>query len=331
MGATGVIKKKRISVEEILAITQGGWDVFVKEIGRFPVCKSFKHPLKRDKSPSGAIFSREGIWFLKDFAGKFPTMTAIQFVQRKYSLDFKEAMDKICQDMGINPSTKEYKPIQIFEKAPIYEQSDIHIGFSDTKWKKEHHLFWKNTEVTEAHCRKYDAYAVKECSINRKKVRMGLNEVVWAYYVEEIDRVKLYFPEREKKLRHRGNVPNNHIWNLHNVGECDKLIAQKSFKDLLVTTMLTPCVVALQNEDAKLFVNAETGPKLEKCGKEIFLAFGSDEHGVENSKILTDEYGYKWVNPPNKYLKEDINDAYSLAHKYGLKAWEECLKKKKII
>lgn len=331
MGANGVKNKKPVKWEELLALTDGGYSIFKKELGNFPICRAFSHPLKRDRHSSGAIFPVEGVWFLKDFAGDIPTMTAVQYIQRKYSLNFGEAIDKICHDIGLNTQTREYKPIGIMEKAPVYEVSDVHISFSERKWIGKHHKFWENTGVDKEHCEKYSTFAVKDAAINKRRVQIGKDEVVWAYYIPEMEKVKLYFPERNKNLRHRGNVPNNWIWGLNNIEQCDKLIVQKSMKDLLVTTIITPCVVALQNEDAKLFVNAETGEKLEKCGKKIFLAFGSDEHGVKNSKLLTDEYNYKWVNPPKFLLQEDINDAYALSHKYGIDAWRECLKQKNII
>jgi hypothetical protein len=331
MAATGVKPKKNLTLEEILALSNGGYSIFAHELGKFPISKAFHHPLRKDRAPSAAIFVKEGVWFLKDFSETLPTMTAIQFVQNKYSLDYKDAIDKICQDLGINQSTKEYKPSVIIEKPPVFEESEIHIGFSERKWIKKHYEFWDNTSVTKEHCERYNTFAVKDAAINRRRIKIGKEEVVFAYFEPILDKVKLYFPEREGELRHRGNVPNSHIWNINNIGECENLIVQKSMKDLLVTTVLTPCVVAVQNESAKRFMNANNAEQLQKLSKNIYLAFGSDEHGKKHSNILSKEYGFGWVNPPNKYLEEGINDAFSLSSKYGIEAWNKCLKNKKIL
>lgn len=329
MAAKGAILEKPITTEYILSITNGGWDIFVKEIGYFPVGRAFKHPLKRDRDPSGSIFNCEGVWLLFDWASTFPTMNALQFVAAKYGIDWREARKKVCADLGIEKMDKEYVPLEVFRKPPEYGVNDIHVSFTEGKWRKEHHEFWENTDVTKAHCLKYDTFAVKEAAINRRKVKIKPNEVVWAYYAADIDRVKLYFPERPKKERFRGNVPNDYIWNINNVGECDKLVVQKSMKDLLCTTVLFECVIATQNESAKIFTNA-LADRVNVLSKNIWLAFGSDPQGVQQSKEISDFYKYKWVNPPKNLLPE-INDAYSLEKAFGVEAWKECLIKKGIL
>lgn len=329
MPVTGEKIKPKITIEQILALTNGGWDTFVLEMGKFPVSKAFSHPLQKDKFPSGGIFQAEGVWFLKDFSGRLPTMTAIQFIQKKYTLSVSEAIDKICQDLGINQSTKVYKPIQIIEKPPVYEQSEIHIGFSERKWLKKHHEFWENTGVTKEHCDRYNTFAIKELAINRRKQKIGEDEICWAYYAENIDKVKIYFPEREKGQRFKGNVPGSYLWNIERIEKCGKLVVIKSMKDLLVTTTLFPCVVATQNESAAIFTD-DIVDRIHGLSKNIFVAYGSDEQGVEQSTKLSEKYHWKWVNPP-KYLLPDINDSYSLVRQYGIEAWEECLKQKKIL
>lgn len=329
MGANGEIKQKLITFDYILSITDGGWDIFTNEIGKFPVSKAFSHPLKKDKHPSGGIFCRGGIWFLKDFSETLPTMTALQFVQKKYSLSIPEAINKICQDLGINQKTKEYKPTQIITAPPIYKNNEIHIGFSERKWLKKHYEFWEKTGVTKEHCLKYNTFAVKEAAIDRKKIKIDRDEIVWAYYAEDIDKVKLYFPEREKGNKFKGNVPGNYLWNIEKIEKCGKLVVIKSMKDLLVTATLFPCVIATQNESAAIFTE-EIVDKIHNLSKNIFVAYGSDEQGVEQSTKLSEKYHWKWVNPP-KYLLPDINDAYSLCKQYGPESWEECLRNKKII
>lgn len=327
MGAKGEIKQSPITWEYILSVTSGGWDVFFIEIGKFPVSRAFPSPLRRDRHPSFTIFSRDNIWMYKDFSND-DAGDALKFVKKKYSLSNREAIDKICQDLGISQTTREYRPIQIIDKAPIYEPSEIHIGFSEKKWRKEHYQFWEGTDVDEQHARKYNTFAVKELAINRRRVRIGDNEVVFAYYAEDIDKVKIYFPEREKGEKFRGNVPNNYLWNINNIGHCNKLVLIKSMKDLLCTSIFTECVIATQNESAKITMSV--ADQINNLADNIWVAFGSDPQGVEQSVILTQEYGWNWVNPP-KSLLPDINDPYSLEKRFGRDAWKECLINKGVI
>lgn len=329
MGASGERKQKMISADDVLATTQGGWDVFANEIGKFPICRSFKHPLKRDRQPSGSIFSREGIWFLKDFAGKFPTMTAIQFVQNKYSLDFREAIEKICQDMGINPSTKEYKPIQVFERAPVYEQSEMHIGFSTCKFDNAHAQYWEDYHLSEDYLAKYNVFRVKDLSINRRRITLEKHEKTFAYWAEDIDRVKILRIGVDKKYKWRTNVNNNYIWFKDLYTTCNKLVVSKSVKDALVLSLFGICSVATQNEDAGIL---ETNlDLLYNISDNLIVNFGSDVQGKEQSLAITKKYGLKHYNTPDYGLEKGANDAAEFAKIYGLKALETHLKKKRII
>ncbi len=327
--AKGTIASPLITWEEILNVTNNGYDIFVNEIGAIPVSKTFKHPLYNDRQPSAALICLEGMWFLKDFSGDMPTMTALQFTMRKYGLSYKEAIEKMAMDFGLMKRNGIYNSVPITWKPPIIEREECQISFSTKKWKKEQYLFWENTLVDERHCLKYETYAVKDAAIHRKRVNIRENEVVWAYYVPELDKVKLYFPERKKEDRFRGSLDNTYIWNIQNITECDKLLLQKSMKDLLVTTIFTPCVIATQNESAITLLE-NNYEQIDKLANKKIVCFGSDFQGWHESLLITyyTEWGY--CNTPNQFLPE-INDYYGLSRKYGAGELEKLLKSKGII
>lgn len=328
-----MVVKEKIKVADILEATDGGWQIFRKELGNFPTSRSFRHPLRTDRNPSAAIVCRGGIWFLKDFAEEFPTMTAIQFVRKKYELGFEAAINKLAIEYGVKEGEKgekgEYKPVEIKWSPPIYEESEISFIFEPTKWRKEHYEFWKSTGVTEQHCKRYDTYAVKEAFVNRARIPIKEGEVVWAYYIPELDKVKLYFPERKRGNRFKGNAPNSHIWHLDKVVKCQKLVVIKSMKDLLCNTVIFPCTVAVGNEGTSMFT-PDVIDTINKKAKRVFISYGSDKQGVEQSTIITQKTGWGWVNPP-KELLPDVNDTYSLEKAQGVEAWKQCLKQKNII
>lgn len=324
-------EKKRVTIEQILDASEGGFNIFKHEIGNFPISRAFKHPLRTDKNPSAAIVCRGGIWFLKDFAEEFKTMTAIQFIEKKYGLTLGEAINKLAIEYGVKEGIgEEYKPVDIKWKPPVIEESEISYIFEPTKWKKEHYEFWRGTDVTQKHCEAYNTFAVKSAFINRARIPIGVNEVVFCYFAEDIDKLKLYFPERKKKDRFRTNVPASYIWNLKKIVKCQKLIVIKSMKDLLCTTILHPCTVALQSENSSI-ITPGIADRINKIAKRIYLSMGSDKQGVETSTILSEKYKWQWVNPKKHLLDEGVNDAYSLIRAYGLEAWKSELKNKNII
>lgn len=325
MGAKGEIKQSPITWEYILSITSGGWDVFFIEIGKFPVSRAFPSPLRRDRHPSFTIFFRDNVWMYKDFSND-DAGDALKFVKKKYSLSHREAIDKICQDLGISQTTKEYCPVQIIDKAPVYEPSEIHIGFSERKWRKEHYQFWEGTDVDEQHARKYNTFAVKELAINRRRIRIGDNEVVFAYYAEDIDKVKIYFPQREKGERFRGNVEGNYMWYLNNYKKCDQLFIVKSNKDALVLSKMGYCVAVTQSENKRYIDN--NLDKIQEVSKNVVICYGSDNQGVNESKKITDAYSWDYFNTPKKDLILGINDPYSYVKKYGVEKLENLIKNK---
>lgn len=328
--AKGTIIQPSVTWEEVLAATNNGYDVFISHLGAVPVSKTFKHPLYNDRQPSAALVCLDGMWFLKDFSGDMPTMTALQFTMRKYGMSRGEAVNKMAMDFGLlRNSNTIYTPVNVTWKAPSVEREECQISFSTKKWKKEHHLFWENTLVDEKHCLKYNTYAVKDAAIHRKRVYIGEKEVVWAYYSEILDKVKLYFPEREKGNRFKGNITGNYIWNLKNIESCKNLLVQKSMKDLLISTLYTPCVIATQTESHKIFTD-EVVENIHRLSKRVIIAYGSDVQGVKESTELSKKYGWEWCNPRKESLPE-VNDFYSLAKKYGIKEVEKLLKSKNII
>lgn len=328
----GEQKKTYLSVDEILQRTSGGYDIFRTYLGS--VSRLMKRPWpgpkgNRDKHHSWGVFPKGGVWFYKDKATE-EAGSAIQFVQKYFGLSLHEAKDKICWDFGLGGGTEtNATPVQIiWEKPEVEDKEYVHITFESQPFKAEHHKFWNVAGVTEEHCKKYNCFAVKSLAIKRQFIPIGRNEPVFVYYAPEEDSVKVYFPTRPD-MRFRNNVPGNYLWNYNNVRDCNKLIIQKSMKDLIVTTMINPCCIATQNEAAGIFDEEMVG-KITTLSKKPVVWYGSDADGVSKCQQITAANKWGYVNTP-KNLLPDINDAYSYAKKFGLKNLEKFMKLKKLI
>lgn len=321
----------RITSDDILAATNGGYDIYMYYEGC--VKKVMKRPWGNDNHPSFGIFPYTGQYMWKD-AAKEDSGNAIKYVQLKFGLSLEEAKQKILYDFGLGGTQINANPVRVTWDKPNGEEEYAFISFDSMKFTKRHHLFWNIAGVSEEWCNKYECWAVKSAAINRKRVPIGKDEIVFAYYCPEEDAVKLYFPDR-KESRFRNNVSGTHLWNFSNLGECPILVGQKSMKDLIVTTLFTPCVFAVQSENVKLFIDDDGKPTevtnmINAKAKSVFLSYGSDPDGKEKSIRISKALNWNWVNPPNKYLPE-TNDIYSLAANQGLNEVEKLFKQKKII
>ena len=314
---TGAIKKKNIPLEEIYRLTDGGYDImrryYGKELPR--ICSS---PFRDDARPSFGFFQKGGIWYWKDQAVS-EIGTAVQYVQKAYMLDFKRAVDRIVEDMGL---TNVSVPSSIVKKY----RDVVHISFVTQPFQKRHHEYWNKASITEEDCMAYDCYAVKECAIGRKRYYIDNNECVFAYVTGE--RVKLYFPNRTKQERFRNNVPGNHMWWLDKYEKCDKLLIAKSCKDAITLGILGTCVTSTQSENISCIEpNVE---RINQITSNAYICFGQDKQGWEESYKITQKYGWNHFNIPNKELENNINDPFGYACAYGIEKLHELLKNKQI-
>ncbi len=320
-------KKKRLTADDILMATNGGHAIYMHYLGK--VARLMSRPWgKKERKLSWGIYPYSGIWFWKDQATE-ESGDALQFVKRYFNITFEEAKDKVAWDFGLGGQEINKSPVIISKITPEEEKQFIPINFSSKPFEKKHHAFWNAAEVPESHCLAMNCFAVKDLAINKKRVHIKEGEIVFAYYCEEEDAAKIYFPEREKGDRFRNNVSFHHLWNYSNLTNCEDLIVQKSVKDMIVTTMITPCCTATQAEAAKIF-NEDVVAMINNVTKSPWIWYGSDPDGVKKCKEITGTNKWKYINTPNNLLP-DINDTYGYAGKYGLKGLEEFMRSKKLL
>lgn len=325
----GRLRQEMSTVEEVLSATNGGYDIFYHYLGKVGRCMPRPWGKRETKSSWGVYPDlSQGVWFWKDHATE-ETGNALHFVQRYFSLTFIESIDKICYDFGLGGKYINAKPVVITWDKPDIERDYMDINFSYKPFEKQHHLFWNAAEVTEEHCRRMDCYAVKDLAINKRRINIREGEAVFAYYCPEEDAVKLYFPERSKDKKFRNNVSYHHLWNFENLTDCENLIVQKSVKDLIVTTLITPCVTATQAEAVKIF-NEEVVGKINNISRTPWIWYGSDWDGVKKCKEITDTNGWRYINTPKDLLPE-VNDTYGFVKKFGIRQLEEFMKLKGLI
>jgi hypothetical protein len=317
-----------ISQIEVLSLTNQGYDIYRFYLGKVGRVMNRPWGRKESKPSWGIFFSGSGTWVWKDFATE-ETGNAIKFVEKKFSLSHKEALQKIAFDFGLGNVENVSSVSPITWEAPKIEKSRVKIRFSYQPFRKEHHQFWNAVGVMEADCLRYNCYAVKDYIIGNRRGYVKDGDVVFAYYAPEEDAVKLYFPNRAKEDRFRNNGSFNYLWNYANVSSCKQLIIQKSVKDMIVTGMITPCVIAVQSESVQIFDEA-TIKKITDISPTPWIWYGSDTDGVEKCKKITAMNGWNYINTPKNLLPE-INDVYGYVKKFGLKSLEAFMASKNLI
>jgi hypothetical protein len=330
-------KNDPLMLDDIYSLTNGGYDIYMNYLGKVQRIMSRPWGKKESKDSWGIYYdSNQGIWFWKDHATE-ESGTAIQFVQRSFGLTFAEARAKILWDFGFDGG-KNLGAVKVTWAPPTEEEKEdyIQIQFDTKPFQKQHHAFWNIAEVSEVDCNRKECWALNSLAINKKRIHVKDDEAAFAYYCPEEDAVKIYFADREKGKKFRNNVSYHYLWNYSHVEDCEDLIVQKSNKDMIVTSMITPCVIATQAEAVKIFNPTVVG-KINKISKTPWIWYGSDDDGVKKCKEVTGCHKWRYINTPKKMLP-DVNDTYSFVRYHnllvpgsGLKQMEEFMKLKKLI
>ena len=320
-------KKRELSLDEILYLTSNGMDIYEKELRLKKDGEKYIGlcPLHSEKTPSFTVF-KDGNYCCFGCGNK--GSNAINLVMELFHLSFKEAIQKVKWDFNLTDKKVDNFFIKHLQEGKKEDRRiAIDIKFEPfLNWEDRHKQFWEVAQIPWEFASD-KIYAVNNAWIANSKVRIGKNEVVWAYLADE-NKVKLYFPERKKQERFRNNVPGNYLWGFNSAKECEKLIVSKSVKDMIVLSYIFPCVVATQNENAAI-VDEVMKDKIESLSKDIYLSWGSDIQGTEQSILVTNKYNWNWCNPDKKFLPS--NDPYSLAKAYGIEEVKNMLKHKKLL
>lgn len=317
--------KETITSDDVLQSTNYGKEIFEKELG-----KIFKHcinsPLRSDKNPSFSIFqANNGLWMYKDFSNG-DSGTAIQFIQKKYNLNFQETLEYIKKsNFAIN-----YKPI--IYKTQNYKEETI-IDFTDIPFTSKAHEYWNSYELTEEFLRKNNVFQVGKYAINKRIIKHNDERVIFAYLAKNGKVKLLNIGEQVTKTeKWRTNVNADYLWYYEDYIEnkCDKLLLSKSVKDSLVLKYLGRCAIAVQSENAKPILD-KCVQKLELITKDIYVNFGTDSQAKEQSLILTKATGWKHFNTKDRYLtKYGVNDVSGLVQLYNMKKLDQELKEKNL-
>lgn len=326
--------KAFISASDILFLTNQGRDIFEREIGFFTEKENIKSPLRTgDENPSFRIRkSSSGIYYAKDYGGEQWSGNAIDFVQKLYNIDFKEACKKIIADFNLdkNVKSKNYEKVLKLEKEEKKEiLKETVIDFEIMPFTKRHHEYWNRAELSEDFLKQYDIYAVKKWAVNKKVQPFTEGQITFAYWASDINKTKILNigPNVEKKNKWRTDIPNSYLWYYSNYNtEIKDFVISKSVKDLMILYAINFEGVATQSEN-DIVLMSNMG-RIKKISESPIIVFGSDKQGVESCKKVQQTFNTRYYNTPKNLLSLGINDPFSYVCEFGLKSFEKHFKNK---
>lgn len=288
--------------------------------------KAFKSEFRDEKSPSCMIEMIGGDLLYTDF-GK-GSYRAIEFVMRKFNLDFKDALRKINLDFSLNlidSSKSDFHYIrtnvvmsELKQKLAQKKTTKIDVKYSD--YTQEDIDYWNKYGWTEdmlkmASIKPIDFYWL---TIEHKNIIQApyqvINELAYSYdyyWHNGIFRRKLYFPEREGKFKWLSNVDNTIIqnWDLLPKNGGDTLFITSSKKDCggyyRLYNQWNACA---PNNEGSFLPERVFLSKIRPRWKRIIIWFDNDETGVKNALKYAQKYNIEAVWNPLRCPYKDQSD-----------------------
>ncbi len=325
-------KHNYITADTVLHQTDGGLDVFRAEIPDFTTTSNVLNIFTNEKNPSARIkqSSTSGLWYFKIYNAEGGCYNAIQFIQKRYDLSFKQAIDYITQGMKLQPVI-EHKPITIRKKESIYYEVET------MPFTKQHTDYYCIGGMTEEFLNSMDIFAVKRMALNKNVKEPKKDQFMFVYiFRDEYGNIvpgKMKFltlgKNVEKKDKWKTNVDNSSLWFLYKLKANEPFICiVKSIKDAACLWSLNIPAIAVQSENAQILSN--NIPRLKEMypNSKFCILFGSDAQGVEESIKITTEHNLEYFNTPKRLLNNEINDPYSYILQFGQKSFLKIFRNK---
>lgn len=307
------------------------YDIYRYYMGDFKVGVAMCNHHRGDRNPSLVIYlGQSGHLFHRDYADERFRGGPFDLVTQLFpGMNYNTALKKVATDFGITDAlSQEYKKITSqYVKPTIDMKKHAFIQMSARKWEKPDLDYWAAYGISLDDLRREEIYCVKEWSLNRRKQFIRAGELCFAYRYNE--GFKIYYPNRGKDDgKWTSNITTQLVENTRVLKDAKVVLITKAKKDRIVLSRYFPTVINVQNESRSSFTDAFLAT-LE--GKDIWINFDSDEPGVKNCKIITEEFGFKYINVPRQYLGENIKDYADLYRFHGEQAVIKSLKEKGLI
>ena len=304
------------------------YDMFAYYIGNFTLGRPMLSPLEPEKSPSFSIYARGGEVLFNDF--RIGGGDIIKFVQLKFGLDFRGAINKLMYDAGLSDKFKTeltyvVKPLIKHDKVISYTKPIIKI--KTRNWTNKDADFWKSFHILGRSIKKYRVFPISHIFINDKIIKAEPLAFAFKEFKDDKESLTIYQPySKTMKWFKSHDASVFYGWTqLPETG--DRLIITKSMKDVMVIDSITSLpTVALQNE--KIKPKKQVIEELAGRFKEIYLLYDNDygneevgkvNYGREFGSAIASEFNLIQAEIPDNLAKRfEAKDISDLAKNAGV-------------
>lgn len=272
--------------------------------------KKFCSELRKDVHPSCSIkLLPSGYTIYRDFASG-ETYNVFSYVQKKYNLNFYEALKVISNDFNLGLHTGEvvnktmgYEGVHI-TKQPRPIATDIRVvskSFSNAGL-----AYWNNFGITKELLQEYCVKEISHYYINSTYITVPKREHAFAYYFGNY-RYKILRPQNPD-WKWVTNCDASIVQGLNQIPKIGELLfITKSLKDIMTLRSIGYSAVAPQSENT--VISSDIINELKQSWDKIIIYYDNDIPGLKASREHSTKYKLKTINNPI-CMEKDPSDFY---------------------
>lgn len=303
-------KKKVLINKELILSKITPFDIYRLYQGPFSLNHVLVNKFRGEKTPSLIIGNKLRTSLThKDFGDGSWKGDCFDFVQQIHNCDYDMALRIIDRDFNLGMGSEKLDKHVITWKSPqIIMKPPPLIQVIPRKLSKDEWSYWGCYHQGEEDIKREYIYTPKEIWRNKKKIWLG-DLMTFCYYYPAIDRWKIYRPHAPKRegvdiplhlWKWDTNVPFDHIEDLECIRNAKLGVLGKSKKDKMVLrkALELETVCNTQAEDPACMTK-EALDIFDTCERKLAVT-DNDKKGKEFSWWLTDNFGFRHCNVPDK-------------------------------
>lgn len=293
---------------------------YIESTGQeFIVGKAIRSPLRKENNPSFVVFNNSnGYLNFKDF-GSGDKGGAIDMVMLMFKLGFKEAINKIYNDMFVETDYKHCEPESVIKES--YHTNKKNIIIEKQNFTFIDYKFWSSFGISLKTLNKYNVISAKNIWVNETlKYEYTNSNPVFVYNFN--NNYKIYRPLSSKRFKWRVyGATENTVEGLRQLEFKNKfVIITKSLKDVMLLNELNYDAVSMSSEG--LIPKESLIDFLKSRYEIVYLFLDNDKTGKKMSEIISKKYNLLNISIPDQYEEKDLSDYYK---KYGKQSAVEIL------
>lgn len=264
----------------------------------------FLSPLRKEDVPSFNVYEHGGNYYYKDF-GSNDRGDVIDFVMKLFSLDYKSAINKICEDFKID-FDKFSNENSNFDLNSFQKIIGLNYILYIRPFNESELAYWGTYGITKDILMRYGTVSVEAKGGISKlgkpyTLRSTTDSPIFAYPYGNTC-MKIYQPKAERKYRFqfvdRNEKDKDFVFGLNQITkQSDKVIIAAGEKDTMSLNAQGFNAITGTSETGK--ISKQVLNDLKANGYELIILFDTDNTGIESAKKMSKEHGIKMAMLPN--------------------------------